>query len=131
MTKSKKIFVGRYAMNKGTMLLYLDPTTGDGSALFDWVEGTGYCCIVTVGALDKLWAQMVRKLVHELVEISAVAAKVHFQPSGILTPVPADSYLMVMTHPQFTQVVDEAGDALAYALPDMEKAWKKWKKETK
>ena len=29
------------------------------------------------------------------------------------------------------QVVNEAGDALSYALPAAEKVWKKWKKEKK
>ena len=131
MTKPKKIFVGRYAMNKATVELWLDPDSEDGSTHSAWSEGSGYASIAEIGCLGKVWPQLVRKLLHELAEWSAVLHKCHYHPSGILLPVPADSYLMVMTHPQFTQVIDEAGDALAYALPDMEKAWKKWKKEKK
>ena len=129
MTKSKKIFVGRYAMCKGNVKVYLNPEDESSYAFHTWTKDSGFCCVCEVGCKEKEWNQIVRKLMHELVESAAVAEKVHFQPSGILSPVPEDSYLMVMTHPQFTQVVDEAGDALAYALPDMEKAWKKWKKE--
>lgn len=125
MTKSKRILVGRYAMNKATVELWLDPASEDGTATSGWTATSGYCVTVVVGCLDKCWAQIVRCLLHELVEYSAVLHKCHYHPSGILLPVPADSYIMVMTHPQFTQVMDEAGDALAQALPDLEKAWKK------
>ena len=129
MTKSPRIRVGRYAMNKTTVELWLDPSTEDSYATSGWTESSGYCVTAVVGCLDKCWAQLVRALLHELVEYSAVLHKAHYHPSGILLPVPVDSYIMVLDHPQFTQVINEAGDALAYALPDMEKAWKKWKKE--
>ena len=129
MTKSKKIFVGRYAMNRGTVVLHLDPGVSGGSGSHGWYEGSGYCADVSIGALDLEWPQLVRALLHELLELSALRERCHYHGSGTLLPVPVDSYLLVMDHPQFTRVVDEAGDALAYALPDMEKAWKKWKKE--
>ena len=131
MTKSQRIRVGRYAMNKSTVELWLDPTTDDGFASCGWTESSEYCVTVVVGCMDRCWEQLVRVLLHELVEYSAVQHKVHFHPSEILLPVPADSFLLVMTHPQFTQVIDEAGDALASSMPDLERAWKKGKKEKK
>lgn len=125
----KKTLVGRYAMNLGSVEVWLDPSHDDASGSHEWTRGSGYCDVVVVGCKTLQWPQLVRKLLHELVEGSAVRERCHFHNSGILLPVPTDSYLMVMGHAQFTRVIDEAGDALAYALPDMEKAWKKWKKD--
>ena len=127
----KKIFVGRYAMNKGTVVLSFDLETGDCSASHGWHGKTGYCAKVVVGIRDREWSQAVRGILHEFLELSAVRERCHYHGSGTLLPVPADSYLIVMTHPEFTRVVDEAGDALAYALDDARKAFDRLKKKEK
>lgn len=130
MTKPKKIFVGRYAMNSGTVLLWMDPSTGDSTSWHEWDKKTGYACKIEVGAKNKAWSGIVQAVLHEFVESSAMRERAHLSPTWQFGS-PTDSYFLVMSHPRFTQVINEAGDALAYALPDMEKAWKKWKKEKK
>lgn len=125
----KKILVGRYAMNKGSVVLSFDRETGDSSADHGWYEKLGYCARVVVGIRDKGWPQVVRAVLHELLELSTVRERCHYHGSGTLLPVPADSYLIVMTHPEFTRVVDEAGDALAYALDDARRVFNRLKKK--
>ena len=126
----KKVFVGRYAMNSGTVLLWLDPSTQDSSAWHEWDEKTGYACKIEVGVKGKAWNGVVQSMLHEFIEASAMRERVHLAPTWQFGS-PTDSYFLVMSHPQFTQVVNEAGDALSYALPAAEKVWKKWKKEKK
>ena len=129
MTKSKKIFVGQYGMNSGNVMLWLDPSTDDSAAWHEKQAGkAGLVCRVEVGVKNKVWSEVVQGMLHEFVEASAVRERVHLAPTWQLGR-PTDSYFLVMSHPQFSQVINEAGDALACALPDMEKAWKKWKKE--
>ena len=127
----KKIFVGRYAMNKGSVVLFLDPSTIDSSASHGWTENAGYAAEAVVGIKDAKWPQVVRAMLHEFLELSAVRERCHYHGSGLLLPVPTDSYLIVMTHPEFTRVVDEAGDALAYALDDARKIFDKLNKTKK
>ena len=129
MTKSKKIFVGQYVMNSGNVMLWLDPSTGDSVAWHEKQDGrAGLVCRVEVGVKNKVWSGVVQGMLHEFVEASALRERVHLAPTWQFG-CPTDSYFLVMSHSQFTQVINEAGDALAFALPDMEKAWKKWKKE--
>ncbi len=129
MTKSRKIFVGQYVMNSGNVMLWLDPSTGDSAAWHEKQVGeAGLVCRVEVGVKNKAWSGVVQGMLHEFVEASAIRERVHLAPTWQFG-CPVDSYFLVMSHPQFTQVINEAGDALAYALPDMEKAWKKWKKD--
>ena len=127
----KKIFVGRYAMNRGTVVLSLDPETEDSSARHGWYEKLGYRAHVVVGIRDKEWPRIVRHLLHEFVELSSVRERCRYHGSGLPLPVPADSYLIAMAHPEFTRVVDEAGDALAYALDDARKVFDKLNKTKK
>ena len=131
----KKILVGRYAMNKSDAVLFLDPESDEASGTLGFrpkEAGGGYGATLTVGAKGRIWPQVVRKLLHEFLEMSAIKEGCHFHHSGDLLPVNADSYLLVMTHPEFARVVDEAGDALAYALDDARKVFDKLqKKETK
>jgi len=110
-------------------MLWLDPSTDDSAAWHEKQAGeAGLVCRVEVGVKNKVWSEVVQGMLHEFVEASAVRERVHLAPTWQLGR-PTDSYFLVMSHPQFTQVINEAGDALACALPDMEKAWKKWKKE--
>ena len=128
--KKKKVFVGRYAMNSGTVLLWLDLSTADSSARHEWDEKTGYACKIEVGVKGKAWNGVVQSMLHEFIEASAQRERVHLSPTWQFGS-PTDSYFLVMSHPQFTQVVNEAGDALAYALDDARKAFDKLKKKEK
>ena len=130
MAKSKKIFVGRYGMNAGTVLLWMDPATGDSTAWHEWDKKAGYACKIEVGVKNKAWNMIVQAMLHEFIESSAMRERAHLSPTWQFGS-PTDSYFLVMSHPQFTQVVNEAGDALSCALPAAEKVWKKWKKEKK
>ena len=126
----KKIFVGRYAMNSGTVLLWLDPSTQDSSAWHAWDKKNGYACKIEVGAKGAAWPTLVQRMLHEFIESSAMRERVHFAPSWQFGS-PADSYFLVMSHPQFTQVINEAGDALASALDDARKIFDKLNKTKK
>ena len=130
MTKQKKIFVGRYAVNAGTVLLWLDPSTGSSTAWNEWDEKTGYAGKIEVGTKGKAWSGVVQSMLHEFIETSAQRERVHLAPTWQFGS-PTDSYFLVMSHPQFTQVVNEAGGALAYALDDVRKAFGKLKKKEK
>ena len=126
----KKVFVGRYAMNSGTVLLWLDPSTQDSSAWHEWDKKSGYAGKIEIGVRGASENVIVKRMLHEFIESSAMRERVHFAPSWQFGP-PSDSYFLVMSHPQFTQVVNEAGDALAYALDDARKVFDKLNKTKK
>ena len=126
----KKVFVGRYTMNNGLALLWLDPNEVSSQFWHCNDPKEGPVLKIEVGTCGKSWAQVVMAMLHEFVEASAMRERCHFNPSRQYM-CPTDAYLMVMSHPQFTQVVNEAGDARAYALDDARKAFGKLKKKEK
>ena len=126
--KPSQIKIGRYVMFRAAIEVWLDLSSADGECRGVWTE-TGFGKMV-IGAKGKIWPQVYRQLLHESMEWAALLAGCHYCPSGALSPVAGDAYLLVMTHPQFTRVCDEAGDFLAHAAPELEKIWKKHRRET-
>ena len=117
-----QVFVGRYVIFESTFGLWLDPSVEDCSATWKWTPHGRLK--IDIGILGKCWPQVVRGLLHELVEVGTVLRRCHFKPSNGLNPTPNDSYLIVMRHDEFSNVIDEAGDCVAYAIKDLELKWK-------
>lgn len=123
MKRPAQIKVGRYGMFYASVEVWVDFSSDSSTASPGWTE-TGFGKIV-VGAKGKIWSQVYRGLLHEAMEWGMLLGGCHYCPSGALAPVADDSYLMVMSHPQFTRVANEVGDFMAHAAPELEKVWRK------
>ncbi|MDX9972521.1 MAG: hypothetical protein RBU21_05955 [FCB group bacterium] len=76
---------------------------------------------MTVG-IDGSWAEVLGRLIHEVMEIAAVELKLRFEPSDIFAMSNVD-YLFVMPHQEFSDACDWAGDFLAKVLPWLREQW--------
>lgn len=125
MSKNKPVLVGRYVMFDAPLLLYLDKTTQDSNAEFSWTESS--FITVTVGGSSDSWPVVLNGLLHELVEVAFSLRRCEFQPASALSQISADSYLFVARHHEFSEIIRHVSDALAYALPALQRVWKKTK----
>ena len=123
----KQVIVGTYEMWYARFRIYLRPGTG---ADFDRIPDDGGLPVIRIGADAKHWRRVVASLVHEAQEISMQDLGLSFQPFPSLSDGSAN-YTFVMNHEQFNECCCRAGDLLSSALPDLAKAWKKWKSDEK
>ncbi len=81
-----------------------------------------------VGAEATKWEDIVAVLVHEIDEYVLTKLRCRFDRSLDISRDHA-AYLFVLDHPTFSEKCARTGDFLAHAMPDLKKAWKKWKKK--
>jgi hypothetical protein len=99
---------------------------GDGGEFYFRPE-KGACLRIKIGGDYKEWSQVVRVLLHEVVEAALTKAKVRYAPSEDMSCDSA-TYLFCFTHSQMSDALGVAASFLVEALPDLSTAWKKWKK---
>lgn len=82
------------------------------------------------GADHDDWGMVVATLMHEAQEVCLSRLCLRFTPSDEFGR-DAASYVFMMRHEQFSDAVARTALFLADCLPDVKRAWKKWKKTKK
>jgi len=88
------------------------------------------CPRIRIGADQPDWRSLVALLLHEAEEFSLIRAGARYHPSENLARDHA-AYIFILNHTQLSQVCAQIAELLITCLPDLSKAWAKWKKETK
>jgi hypothetical protein len=85
---------------------------------------------IKIGADTDHWHNVVSTLLHEAQEYVIASICCRMTPDDEFGRDSA-SYVFWLRHEQFSDVCARAGILLADCLPDLRKAWKKWKKNQK
>lgn len=120
----KQKIVGVYRCGPEDVQLVL--REGDGGSFFT-VPEKGHICRIKVGADEGRWPMVVTTLMHEAMELTMMRAGCRYTPSPDFGE-DNGSYTFVMTHTQFSEASARAAMFVAAAMPDLRKAWKKWRK---
>lgn len=80
---------------------------------------------IKVGADEKKWKDIVATLIHEIDEYVCMRLQCRYQLSNDINH-SHSTYFFHMTHDIFTEKCDRIAEFLVSALPDLEKAWKKF-----
>lgn len=116
--------VGVYELGYEQVQLVIREGTG---GEFWFLPETGKVPRMKIGA-DAEWKAVVAALLHESFELAMCRKGVRWLPDPNLGNDHA-SYLFVLTHPQFSDACAMASEYLVASLPDLAKAWRKWKKK--
>lgn len=116
---SKPIDIGKYRMGWRWVLLRANPDSSDGSCCFAPDEPK--ITTMTVGIRGP-WPMTVATLLHEAIETAISEFELRYRPVGQLSGSSAGN-LIVMTHCQFSEVSDRAGDFMANTMPALRRAW--------
>lgn len=120
----KQVIVGVYNFGTGNVQLVL--REGDGGEFYfapDKISPPR----IKVGADQPNWNLVVATLLHEILEMQMTLQGFRFSPAPDFAN-DNSSYLFVMNHPQFSEVCARSAMFVASALPDLSKAWSRWKK---
>lgn len=122
----KQVIVGSYQLGPQSVQLVLREGIG---GEFYTVPKVGSTPRIKVGYGDPGdgWYRVVEVLHHEAMELAMTLAGVRFAPAPDFGN-ENGSYLFVMTHTQFSEVGARTGQFLAASLPDLGRAWGKWRK---
>jgi hypothetical protein len=83
---------------------------------------------IKVGADQDNWRDVVANLKHEAEELTMVRLRLRYYP-GSSYAADHGSYLFAFNHSQFCELSARVAYFLVDCLPDLAKAWAKWKKE--
>lgn len=119
----KQTIVGVYSMGLSQVQIVL--REGNGGEFYFNPEA-GAVPRIKVGA-ELQWAEVVGNLLHEALEMQMTALSCRFNPAPDYAR-DHSSYLFVMTHPQFSESCARTAEFITAALPDLARAWKKWKR---
>jgi hypothetical protein len=100
---------------------------GDGGEYF-MIPEKGRGPRIKLGADQDTWQKLVAVLMHETLELVMDTLKhryIAWQNMGNSH----DGYLFMFDHPQFCDITARAAELMAACLPDLAKAWEKWKSE--
>ena len=121
----KQVIVGTYDLGAESVVLILRP--GMGGDFHTRSDPPRKMPCISVGADSGSWQKLVAWLVHEVVEVVMMRMGLRYVPDVDYAR-DAAGYLFVETHAQHSEVCARVGWFLADCLPDLNKAWKKWKK---
>lgn len=121
----KQTIVGSYYLGPESVQLVLREGTG---GEFWSAPEKGACARIKVGADCSQWSRVVEVLLHEAMELAMMRIGARFEPAPDYAA-GHDSYLFMMDHPKFTEAAARAGGMMADSLPDLAKAWNKWRKK--
>lgn len=120
----KQEIVGVYPCGPEYVQLVL--REGDGGEFWTMPE-KGHICRIKVGADYDQWWRIVDVLMHEAMELAMMRICCRYEPAPDHSR-DCGSYSFVMTHAQFSNANARAAMFVAAALPDLAKAWKKWRR---
>lgn len=123
----KDKFIGIYEIGYERVRLYL--RSGSGADFYFTPDDKGIP-IVKIGADQDKWRKIVGSALHEAQEFAMSRLGYAYYQAQTLNSSGAD-YVFMLTHEQFNECCERAAEFLATALPDLEKAWKKWTADKK
>lgn len=121
----KQKIIGVYPIGMSQVQLVLRGGTGGEYYVF---PEKGSLARIKVGADQEQWRDVVGVLLHEAFEYTAMHLALRYAPAPDLSK-DNGNYLFVMTHTQFSDVCARSGEFISCCLPDLGKAWDKWKKQ--
>ena len=119
----KPILLGRYTIFCNTFRVYVDPGDESSHAMFGWSDA-GFVN-VTIGIRGLTWNRVVASTLHEVMEVGMRLNKNCLEPVCGLNRYDTGRFRFLMDHDQYTEVVQEVGDVLAFLLPDLAKVYNK------
>lgn len=119
----QSVRVGKYIIFGAVVVIEGVPGE-EGNGYTGWTESGTYLRI-TVG-LDGTWGRCLETVMHEVIEFSMILCHAGFQPLRLLKRVDAEMYRYAFTHEQYTEIIQNAADALQYVIPELEKKYKQW-----
>ena len=123
----KQKIIGTYPLGYEQIQLVL--REGTGGEFFTLPED-GKIPRIKIGADNNYWWETVELLLHEVNEFCMMRLACRYnQSNSVLRD--HSNYLFVMTHVQFGECCARSAELLAKALPDLGKAWNKWKRNEK
>jgi hypothetical protein len=116
--------IGHYELGHQSVQLIL--RDGDGGEFYT-VPGSGKTPLIAVGGDYDNWFRVVEVLHHEAMELALTMCGCRYNPApdngGDHT-----GYMFFMSHAQFSDASARTGQFMAASLPDMARAWGKWRK---
>ncbi len=119
----KQKIVGTYKIGGEYCELVL--RDGDGGEFYSLPEH-GHVPRIKVGADYQDWDRIVSVLLHETMEFSLARIKCRFYPEDDFGG-DTHAYIFIMSHPDFSDACARTAEFMTCALPDLARAWKKWK----
>jgi hypothetical protein len=127
MSTLKQVVVGHYNLGPESVQLVIREGTG---GEFYANPGKGECARIKLGVDGGQWADVVCTLLHETMEMAMTRICCRFAPAPDYGQDHA-GYLFVMNHPQFSEASARVGVFITSALPDLSRAYSKWRKTNK
>ncbi len=122
---AKQVIVGVYGIGFEDVEIVL--RSGDGGEFWNH-PGKGEIPRIKIGADYKEWSSVVSVFLHEAFEFTFNRLKCRYDSSYDLGG-DASSYLFVADHVTFSDTCARVACLTANALPDLARAWKKWRKK--
>lgn len=116
--------VGSYGLGPQSVDLYLREDDG---GEFYVIPEAGKTPRIVVGADYDSWYRVVEVAHHEAMELAMTMIGARYQPAPD-NGNDHGSYVFVMTHAQFSEASARTAQFLAASLPDLSRAWAKWRK---
>ena len=124
----KLMRVGKYQTGSEYVTVFL--TNGqEGSWSPCGIEGYDEPCMV-LGADWDDWNGVYDTMVHEAMEAATVRLGTHYRPTAVANN-DLSSVIMVLTHSQMSEVATRVAMFTGLATDDINRAWRKWKKNGK
>lgn len=123
----KQVIVGTYYIGRDQVELVLREDTG---GEFYVLPEKGVIPRIKVGADYTEWKEVVSVLLHEAQELLLERLRCRYELSDSMSN-DHSQYTFVLPHLTFSELNVRLADFLVDALPDLAKAWEKWKKEKK
>lgn len=120
----KQKIVGSYYMGMTQVQIVLREGTG---GEFYLNPERGHIPRIKIGADQPNWGDVIAILLHEATEMLMTCSHCRYAPAPDYANDHA-GYLFVMNHCMFSDVTARVGELLALSLPDLSRAWTKWKK---
>jgi hypothetical protein len=111
--------LGGYNLGRSDIIIYVD-TNFDG--------GCFNLNIFTIGIKRQEWWEVLEVLLHELTEFNYSMNHCRLTPDIEFTK-SHDSYLFLLTHPQFSECTAQIANCLAQVIPDLTKVYNEYKRE--
>lgn len=109
--------IGTYYLGPDKVKLYQSPGS-DGSI----TARDGYVEMV-IGIDKNHWPYVLSVLIHESMELAAAQMQLRVRSTD-LWGTSSDSYIFLMTHPQFSEAVARSSGFMAACIPDLAAAFK-------
>ncbi|OQB57139.1 MAG: hypothetical protein BWX98_01628 [Candidatus Aminicenantes bacterium ADurb.Bin147] len=116
--------VGVYELGAESVQVVLREGTG---GEFYLIPETGQIARIKVGAEYDDWGKVVSVLLHEAFELCAARIRTRYSPEDDFGG-DLNSIVLILPHEEFSDICGRTGPFLVKAVPDLARAWEKWRK---